>query len=236
MQADSPAVRLAIAGLDVRFGDRRVVDIDELHVGEAEIVGLAGESGSGKSMTTLAVLGLAHTVGATVRGSIRLDGTELTGLSQQQLREVRGRRIAAIFQSPATAQVPQRPLGQAHQLGAVQRDAAAHRGADCVRQAKHRQRGHRLAGSAFPGQPDDLGLAQRQLIDADDLPGAEAHVKTRDRQPRRGRCIRLHATAPYLVIRPAPLTRRGLVAARAAPPRHRYRWPGLHRPLLLPAR
>ena len=75
MQADSPAVRLAIAGLDVRFGDRRVVDIDELHVGEAEIVGLAGESGSGKSMTTLAVLGLAHTVGATVRGSIRLDGT-----------------------------------------------------------------------------------------------------------------------------------------------------------------
>ena len=106
MQADSPAVKLAIAGLDVRFGDRRVVDIDELHVGEAEIVGLAGESGSGKSMTTLAVLGLAHTVGATVRGSIRLDGTELTGLSQRELRDLRGRRIAAIFQSPATAFSP----------------------------------------------------------------------------------------------------------------------------------
>ena len=107
MQADAPAaVRLAIAGLDVRFGDRRVVDIDELHVGEAEIVGLAGESGSGKSMTTLAVLGLAHTVGATVRGSITLDGTELTRLSQRELREVRGKRIAAIFQSPATAFSP----------------------------------------------------------------------------------------------------------------------------------
>ena len=84
MQADSPAaVRLAITGLDVRFGARQVVNVDELSLGEAEIVGLAGESGSGKSMTTLAVLGLAHTVGATVRGSITLDGTELTGLSQR---------------------------------------------------------------------------------------------------------------------------------------------------------
>jgi len=98
--------RLAITGLDVRFGDRQVVDIDELTLGAAEIVGLAGESGSGKSMTTLAVLGLAHTVGATVRGSITLDGTELTSLSQRDLREVRGRRIAAIFQSPSMAFSP----------------------------------------------------------------------------------------------------------------------------------
>jgi peptide/nickel transport system ATP-binding protein len=94
-------MRLAIRDLDVRFGDRQVVDIGELSLGQGEIVGLAGESGSGKSMTTLAVLGLADTVGATVRGSITLDGTELTSLSQRDLREVRGRRIAAIFQSPS---------------------------------------------------------------------------------------------------------------------------------------
>jgi peptide/nickel transport system ATP-binding protein len=107
MQADAPAaVRLAIADLDVRFGARQVVGVDELSLGEAEIVGLAGESGSGKSMTMLAVLGLAHTVGATVRGSITLDGTELTSLSQRELRDLRGRRIAAIFQSPATAFSP----------------------------------------------------------------------------------------------------------------------------------
>jgi ABC-type glutathione transport system ATPase component len=96
-------MRLAITNLEVSFGDRRVVDLADLAVGEAEIVGLAGESGSGKSMTTLAVLGLAHTVGARVSGSVRLDGAELTGLSQRELREVRGRRIAAIFQSPALA-------------------------------------------------------------------------------------------------------------------------------------
>ena len=99
-------MRLAITGLQVSFGARRVVDVDELNVGAAEIVGLAGESGSGKSMTTLAVLGLAHTVGATVSGSIKLDGTELTTLSQRELREVRGRRIAAIFQSPSMAFSP----------------------------------------------------------------------------------------------------------------------------------
>jgi peptide/nickel transport system ATP-binding protein len=99
-------MRLAIADLTVSFGERRVVQIAELALAEAEIVGLAGDSGSGKSMTTLAILGLAHTVGAHVSGSIRLDGTELTSLSQRELREVRGRRIAAIFQSPAMAFSP----------------------------------------------------------------------------------------------------------------------------------
>jgi peptide/nickel transport system ATP-binding protein len=99
-------MRLAIRDLSVRFGERQVVGLGELGIGPAEIVGLAGESGSGKSLTTLAILGLAHTVGATVSGSIRLDGTELTTLSQRDLRALRGRQIAAIFQSPALAFSP----------------------------------------------------------------------------------------------------------------------------------
>jgi peptide/nickel transport system ATP-binding protein len=101
-----PGLRLSITNLEVSFGARRVVQIAGLGLAEAEIVGLAGGSGSGKSMTALAVLGLAQTVGARVSGSVRLDGTELTGLSQRELREVRGRRIAAIFQSPAMAFSP----------------------------------------------------------------------------------------------------------------------------------
>jgi peptide/nickel transport system ATP-binding protein len=105
-------MRLAIKNLEVRFGRRPVVQIDEFTLGDAEIVGLAGESGSGKSLTTLAILGLAHTVGATVSGSIRLDGTELTTLSQRDLRERRGRQIAAIFQSPAMAFSPVFKVGQ----------------------------------------------------------------------------------------------------------------------------
>ena len=139
MQADAPAtVRLAIAGLDVRFGARQVVSVDELSLGEAEIVGLAGESGSGKSMTTLAVLGLAYTVGATVRGSITLDGTELIGLSQRALRDLRGRRIAAIFQSPATAFSPVFKVGsvahRALRLHGMSKDEADEAASRAMRQ------------------------------------------------------------------------------------------------------
>jgi ABC-type glutathione transport system ATPase component len=96
-------VKLEIRDLSVRFGDRPVVSVGELAVDGGEIVGLAGESGSGKSMTILAVLGLAGTAGATVTGSVKLDGRELIGLSGTALREIRGRRIAAIFQSPSLA-------------------------------------------------------------------------------------------------------------------------------------
>ena len=96
-------MKLQIRDLRVLFGDRLAASVTALDVGAGEIVGLAGESGSGKSMTIQAVLGLAGTAGATVTGSIRLDGTELTGLSPAALRAVRGRRIAAIFQSPASA-------------------------------------------------------------------------------------------------------------------------------------
>ena len=96
-------MKLQIRDLRVLFGDHVAASVAALDVGVGEIVGLAGESGSGKSMTIQAVLGLAGTAGATVTGSIKLDGTELTGMSPAALRAVRGRRIAAIFQSPASA-------------------------------------------------------------------------------------------------------------------------------------
>ena len=136
--AEAVSERLAIAGLDIRFDSRRVVAIDELRMERAEIVGLAGESGSGKSMTTLAILGLAHTVGATVGGSIKLDGQELTGLEQATLREIRGSRIAAIFQSPSTAFSPVHRVGtvmtKALRLHGSARSEAADRAAQAMRQ------------------------------------------------------------------------------------------------------
>lgn len=92
--------RLELADLKIAFGSHVVSDIPHLAIAPGEIVGLAGESGSGKSITAMAVLGLARTVGATVTGSVRLDGLELMGLPDRALREIRGRRIAMIFQSP----------------------------------------------------------------------------------------------------------------------------------------
>jgi peptide/nickel transport system ATP-binding protein len=105
-------VKLALRDLRISFGERRVVDVEELEVEERQTVGLVGESGSGKSMTALAVLGLAEGAGARVTGSIRLDGLELTGLSGRALRDVRGRRIAMIFQNPVSAFNPVFRVGE----------------------------------------------------------------------------------------------------------------------------
>ena len=103
---------LTIRDLEVAFGPRVVARVPELELGRGEIVGLAGESGSGKSMTALAILGLARFAGATVHGSIALDGRELVGLRDRELREVRGRRIAMIMQSPRAALNPTLRLGE----------------------------------------------------------------------------------------------------------------------------
>jgi peptide/nickel transport system ATP-binding protein len=103
---------IAIRELEVAFGPRVVAHISELEIGRGEIVGLAGESGSGKSMTALAILGLARFAGARVTGSIALDGRELLELPDRELRHVRGRRIAMIMQSPRAALNPTLRLGQ----------------------------------------------------------------------------------------------------------------------------
>ena len=99
-------MRLVLRNLRIAFGERTVVDLDELELAEEEIVGLVGESGSGKSMTALAVLGLAAAAGATVTGSISLSGLQLVGLPERRLRDIRGRRVAMIFQSPVSAFSP----------------------------------------------------------------------------------------------------------------------------------
>jgi peptide/nickel transport system ATP-binding protein len=103
---------IALRDLRVAFGPRVVAHIPELEIGRGEIVGLAGESGSGKSMTALAILGLARFAGARVTGSIALEGRELLELGDRQLRHVRGRRIAMIMQSPRAALNPTLRLGQ----------------------------------------------------------------------------------------------------------------------------
>jgi ABC-type glutathione transport system ATPase component len=103
---------IALRDLEVAFGAHVVARVEALDLGAGEIVGLAGESGSGKSMTALAILGLARSVGARVRGSITLDGQELLRLSEARWRELRGRRIAMVMQSPRGSLNPTLRLGR----------------------------------------------------------------------------------------------------------------------------
>jgi ABC-type glutathione transport system ATPase component len=102
---------IAVRDLEVAFGQRVVARVPSLDLPRGEVVGLAGESGSGKSMTALAILGLAGHAGARVRGSITLEGRELVGLPERELREIRGRRIAMVMQSPRGALTPTLRLG-----------------------------------------------------------------------------------------------------------------------------
>ena len=105
---------LRVEGLTValptRSGYAKAVDEVSFAVDAGEIMGIAGESGSGKTMTALSLFGLLPH-GARVTGSIRLDGTELLGLPAKQLRAVRGRHIAMVSQDPSTALHPILPIG-----------------------------------------------------------------------------------------------------------------------------
>jgi ABC-type glutathione transport system ATPase component len=124
---------IAVRDLEVAFGDRVVASVPTLDLAAGEVVGLAGESGSGKSMTALAIAGLAEHMGARVRGSIRLGERELVGLAERELRRIRGRRIAMIMQSPRGSLSPTQRLGslferalQAHGVEATERRARMH--------------------------------------------------------------------------------------------------------------
>lgn len=75
-------------------------------VARGEIVGLVGESGSGRSMTGDSILGLVDAPGRVVQGSVRLTGRELTALPARAMRELRGREIAMVFQDPMSTLNP----------------------------------------------------------------------------------------------------------------------------------
>ena len=82
------------------------VDHASFHVNGGEVVCLVGESGCGKSVTSLSVMGLLPRSGHVTDGSVLFDGKELLGLSEQEMDELRGNRISMIFQDPLTSLNP----------------------------------------------------------------------------------------------------------------------------------
>ena len=113
---------LDVRELSVRFasddGPVQAVDDVSFRLGHGEIVALVGESGCGKSVTAMAVLGLLPS-SADVTGSIEFAGRELTGLAKRTMSDIRGRDIAMVFQEPMTSLNPVLTVGR--QIGEVLR-------------------------------------------------------------------------------------------------------------------
>jgi peptide/nickel transport system ATP-binding protein len=97
--------------LEVSGGTIRALDGVDLEVPRGETFAIVGESGCGKSMTALTLMRLLPETGRVAAGSVRLDGTELLSLPETAMRDVRGRRVAMIFQEPATSLNPVLTVG-----------------------------------------------------------------------------------------------------------------------------
>ncbi len=101
---------LGIEDLSLAINGTQILHGISLKIGEGEVTALTGESGSGKSMTAFATMGLLPK-GTTTSGAIRFDGTNLLTLPEPQLCDLRGREISMVFQEPMTALNPVQTIG-----------------------------------------------------------------------------------------------------------------------------
>ncbi|MHC1550277.1 ABC transporter ATP-binding protein [Phyllobacterium sp. K27] len=110
MQLSQKTPALTVENLSVAFKTRAgmipAVHNVSFHVNPGEVLGLVGESGSGKSVTGLAIMGLIEPPGMVTAGSVRLEGQEIAGKSEGELRALRGKRIAMVFQDPVSTLNP----------------------------------------------------------------------------------------------------------------------------------
>jgi peptide/nickel transport system ATP-binding protein len=106
---------LEVAGLTVQFPTRRgtltAVDGVSFSIAAGEVLGVVGESGAGKSLTGLAIIGLLEPPGRIAAGEVRLEGRRIDNLPHEALRRLRGRKIGVVFQDPLTSLNPLYTIG-----------------------------------------------------------------------------------------------------------------------------
>ena len=95
-------------------GEVKAVNGISFNLDHGKVLGIVGESGSGKSVTAYTIMQILEKTGKIVSGSIKVDGKELVGLSEREMKNIRGNRISIIFQDPMTSLNPTYTIG--HQL------------------------------------------------------------------------------------------------------------------------
>jgi peptide/nickel transport system ATP-binding protein len=163
-------VLLDVRGLktsfNIREGTVRAVTGIDFHVRRGEILGLVGESGCGKSVTSLSIMGLVSPPGHIEAGEIMFDGQDLRKLNDEQMRDIRGNRISMIFQQPQSSLNPVLRVG--FQIGEVleahrsmKKKAARERAMELMRMVGIPDPKRRL--DSYPFEMSG-GMAQRVMI------------------------------------------------------------------------
>ena len=154
---------LEIKDLSLDIGAASILKDIDLTVDAGEIIGVIGESGSGKSMTALTVMQLLP-IGARTKGSVTLEGREVLGLPDEEMRRIRGGTVGMVFQEPMTALNPVQTIGQQ-----VAETAMVHGGlsrADALQVARQTLDRVELPADRFPldRYPHELSGGQRQRV------------------------------------------------------------------------
>ena len=147
-----------------RAGVVKAVDDVSFDLAPGEIMGLVGESGSGKTVTGFSLLGLVDEPGRIVDGSIRLQGTELTTLSDAELRKRRGRDISMIFQDPIATLNPMLTIGQQMRLAIDAHERLSKRAAEARSAQLLEQVGIPSASARLRAYPHEFSGGMRQRV------------------------------------------------------------------------
>ena len=147
-----------------RAGVVKAVDGVSFDLAPGEIMGLVGESGSGKTVTGFSLLGLVDEPGRIVDGSIKLNGIELTTLSDADLRARRGKDISMIFQDPIATLNPMLTIGQQMKLAIDAHERLGKRAADARAAELLTQVGIPSAVARLRSYPHEFSGGMRQRV------------------------------------------------------------------------
>jgi peptide/nickel transport system ATP-binding protein len=154
---------LEVKDLALSIGTLPILHDIDLSVDAGEILGIIGESGSGKSMTALCIMQLLPRLSQTT-GSIRLDGEELIGKPEAQMCAIRGRQVGMVFQEPMTALNPVKTIGDQVAETVLVHGRASR--AEALRIARETLDRVELPAARFPldRYPHELSGGQRQRV------------------------------------------------------------------------